>query len=270
MPRTGGNDSYTKLLLHLNGADGATSTDDSSGSNHSITFAGTAQLDTAQKKFETASLLLDGDSDYISAANHADFNYGTGKFTIDFWCRPSTDLNSINTVFFDFYDSGGNDWYSLCDYNSGYLEFRITDSGSTTVSLQTSSAYAWAADTWYHIAVIRGWGGNANDWAITIDGSSVATLTDADGVPSIDGAFRIGFGRHTDGTNDYFPGHFDEVRVSKGVARWTANFTPPTKEYYTLLPSGIHVGSEPAMYKWKKKGFIYIPSKLHYKYKEII
>ncbi len=57
------------LLLHLNGANGATSTVDSSEHGHAITFVGTAQLDTAEKKFGTSSLLVDGDSDCLKIAD---------------------------------------------------------------------------------------------------------------------------------------------------------------------------------------------------------
>ena len=65
--QSSGETSFNKvsLLLPFDGSDTATSTSDESDNSHTITFGGTAQLDTAQKKFGTASLLLDGDSDYV-------------------------------------------------------------------------------------------------------------------------------------------------------------------------------------------------------------
>ena len=57
-----------KLLLPFDGSNGATSTTDSSNANNSVTFVGTAQLSTAQSKFGGSSLLLDGNSDYISVS----------------------------------------------------------------------------------------------------------------------------------------------------------------------------------------------------------
>ena len=54
-----------KLLLPFDGSNGATSTTDSSNTNNSVTFAGTAQISTAQSKFGGSSLLLDGNSDYV-------------------------------------------------------------------------------------------------------------------------------------------------------------------------------------------------------------
>ena len=64
-----------KLLLHFDGSDGATTTTDSSNNERTITLAGDAQLDTAQKKFGTASLLLDGNGDLASAADDGDFDF---------------------------------------------------------------------------------------------------------------------------------------------------------------------------------------------------
>ena len=59
----------TELLLPFDGTNGATTTTDSSNSNNSVTFAGTAQLSTAQSKFGGSSILLDGNSDYITVTN---------------------------------------------------------------------------------------------------------------------------------------------------------------------------------------------------------
>jgi hypothetical protein len=73
-----GIDAYTKLLLHLNGTDGSKS--------HPITFNGNAHLDTSQSKFgeRGASGLFGGvGTDFLSSVDHADWNFGTGNFTID-------------------------------------------------------------------------------------------------------------------------------------------------------------------------------------------
>jgi hypothetical protein len=94
--------SITSLLLTLNGTNGATSTVDEAGS-HTITFNGNAQLSTGQKKFGTASLLLDGSGDYLDVSQDSKFNL-TGDFTIECWIRTSStagdgiivDLNRIS------------------------------------------------------------------------------------------------------------------------------------------------------------------------------
>ena len=114
-------DSYTKALLHFNGSDTSTTFTDESGKTW--TGAVTAQLDTAQKKFGTASLLLDGDSDYISTPDHADFDVGSGDFTIDFWVR----FNAVPGAGF---------------YAALYSQ-RTTSSSNIAITLWYSGDYKW-------------------------------------------------------------------------------------------------------------------------------
>ena len=76
-----------KLLLNFNGSNAATTTTDASDSGHSITFNGTAQISTAQSKFGGSSVLFDGNSDYLTIADHADWDLGSDDFTIEYWVR---------------------------------------------------------------------------------------------------------------------------------------------------------------------------------------
>jgi hypothetical protein len=71
-------------LLHFNGNDAGVVFTDVIG--HTFTASGQAQTDTAEKKFGVSSGLFDG-TDYISSANSADWDFGTGDFTIEGWIR---------------------------------------------------------------------------------------------------------------------------------------------------------------------------------------
>ena len=86
-------DAYTVLLLHCNGVDESTTFTDSSGggvgSPHTVTAVGNAQIDTAQKKFDTGSALFDGTGDYLSLEDSDDWDFGTGDFTVDCWIYSS-------------------------------------------------------------------------------------------------------------------------------------------------------------------------------------
>src|SRR3990167_9908671 len=86
-------DSNTIALLHFDGADAATTFTDENG--RTWTGAADAQLDTAQKKFGTASLLLDGTGDYIDTPDHADFAFGSGNFTIEMFIKKNVDDASL-------------------------------------------------------------------------------------------------------------------------------------------------------------------------------
>src|SRR5262245_2095271 len=85
----GGNDSFVKLLLHAEGTDGATTiTDSSSVARTGAVFNGPAAIKTAQKKFGSASLFFGasaGAGGFVTYPYSADFDFGTGDFTIDAW-----------------------------------------------------------------------------------------------------------------------------------------------------------------------------------------
>lgn len=240
----GGIDSFTKLMLHCNGTEGSTIFTDSSSSPKTVTANADAQIDTAQKKFGTASGLFDGTGDYLSTPDSDDFHLGSGAFTIDFWVRFSSLAGEQNI----YSQRNGADFQRL-NWAPNRWEFQY-EAGGTSVGL--SKSWTPTINTWYHVAVVRGWGGNANDFAICVDGTQIgSTTTDSDTLNNISAQFIIGV---LDGTGDYFNGHIDEFRWSKGVARWTSNFTPPTGEYtvstgfenMTLISEAHSVDSAPS------------------------
>ena len=226
-------DSYTKLLLHCNGADASTTFTDEAGKT--VTAVGTAQLDTAQKKFGTASGLFDGDSDCLTLADSADWAFGAGNFTIDFWIRHAV-LPAVNDyLFFQYVDA---DHYLNFYFTAG-KKLGLYDAADS-VELLTTDALTWVVDTWYHIAVVR----NGANILIFQDGVSKAlTGTQIGATTLTDFAGTLYIGNNAD--TRFFNGWIDEYRVSKGIARWTANFTPPVAEYRLALvgsPMFFHGG----------------------------
>lgn len=223
-------DADTKLMLHLNGSDAATSTTDSSASAHTVTFFGNAQLDTAQKKFGTASLLLDGVNDYIQLSGTVtDFEFDDGDFTIEMWVR----LSAIGTqyVLYDSTPAAGSGLYpKLLITSSNTVQFLAP-------SALISGTTALVANQWCHIALTRA------------DGITRLFL---DGVQEGDdyadtNAYINGASRPVIGTNgatvtaDEFAGWIDEVSISKGVARWDRDFIPDVLEMSNTLSNTINI-----------------------------
>jgi len=223
-------DSYTKLLLHCEGADASTTVNDSSPTHRTITVGGTAQIDTAQKSLGAASLLLDGNSDYVTALDSDDWDLGTGDFTIDYRIRfaglPS-DTHFAMVV--SHYQDASNYWrHGLYNAGGSYRLYLQTVGGSGG-NLSTFRTFPGIAiNTWYHFALTRA--GNSFKWFL--DGNQVSTeYTSSYGIPSTTGVLNIGSWA---GSSEFVNGWIDELRIVKGKAIWTASFTVPTAAYAIL------------------------------------
>ena len=223
------------LLLPFDGSDTATSTSDESDNSHTITFAGTAQLDTAQKKFGTASLLLDGDSDYIQVADHNSFDFGAGDFTAECWIRFAALGN--NTIFSHWANGTASSMsYYLTHFNSSGLLRLGYYLGS---NLDASYSWSPSTGTWYHIALER----SGTTIKVYIDGTSVISASaSTTALRDSEDPFRVGvFNDASTGSPTlewYFNGHIDDLRITKGIARYGTNFTPPTSAHETTGGDG--------------------------------
>ena len=178
---------------------------------------GNAQIDTAQSKFGGASGLFDGTGDRLTVPDSSDWDFGTGQFTVDLWVRFASVTATGRAIF----SMGSALYFTLYRQVDGVLYF-LVDSGAVC-------EYAWtpSADTWYHIAIVRESTGT-DATKIYIDGTQVETGTCATDITPGSGVV-IG-DRPVDLTQPFY-GWMDEIRVSKGIARWTTNFTPSTAEY---------------------------------------
>lgn len=210
------------LLINFNGADESTA-DYTAESGQTVSLEGTAQLDTAQKKFGTASLLLDGDSDFATVPDSDDWDFGTGNFTIDGWFR----FSSFNGgMLFSSSADANNLWYvDFGGVGSKYLTFTAIVGGVEKASFTTTSALSLSTDTWYHIAVVR----NGSSCLMFLDGVSQAvTTTTAFSGSLVGGELRIGV--YGSESQEFFHGWIDSPRIYKGTAKWTANFTVDSSE----------------------------------------
>jgi len=215
--------SNVRLLRHCDGSDEHTTFTDSSLSAHTVTANGDAQGDTAQKKFGTASLLCDGDGDYLSVPDHPDWNFGSERFMIDFWVRFSSVASQQD--FYLQYEDANNYIQFIWSQSAGELQFNAQSAGAQ--KLQVSGSWSPSINTWYHVAIIRGWNDDDNTFALTVNGSAVGTLTQAVALPDVAGQVQIGEGTAS------FAGWMDEFRILAGTADRTATFTAPTTAYGT-------------------------------------
>lgn len=203
----------TQLLLNFTNA----GIIDNTGKNN-LETVGNAQIDTAVKKYGTGSLEFDGTGDWLLVPNSPDNQLGTGNFTIEFWVY----LNATGAVrgFVGKGDASTGWLVSLVSTNT----VRFTYGSSTITSTGTLSG-----STWHHIAVVRE-GTGTNQTKIYINGTNDGTGTVSTDFNQTEvmyiGANRTG--------GDALNGFIDDLRITKGVARYTANFTAPTKEFPDL------------------------------------
>lgn len=210
---------YTVFSCAFNGADTATSaTDDKAGKT--ITFIGNAQLDTAQKKFGTASLLLDGTGDSCSLADHADFTF-TGAFTIECFIRcvdatPATEMYLFHI--------GG---MTVSLETNGDLIGAISTGGG---GFNTRAASGMADATWYHIALARTLATNGTK--LFVNGVQVGSnFGDSNAGGNQSHLERIGAVDDTGSPILEFNGWIDSFRVTNGVNRYPNAFTPPAAAF---------------------------------------
>ena len=219
------------LLLPFDGSNGATSTSDSSNQNHTVTFNG-AQISSAQSKFGGTSLLLDGSNDYLSIGGAEwNSNLNSGDFTVEFWIRFDTVGSGEQRIITNYNGNngwgvalwsggGGTDYFDGYWYDGSwrYMQYNIGGSSRYTTP---------SINTWYHVAFVR----NGNDWGLYLNGTAESTRTVSGSIISSSlGSLEVG--RQHSGT--YFvDGYMDDLRITKGLARYTSNFTPPTSAHLT-------------------------------------
>ncbi len=216
-----GNDEYTKLLLHLDGNDGDATTTDTSSSGHSITFVGDSHIEQDQSKFGGTSSQFDGTGDYLSIPDSDDWNFGSDDFTVDFWVHPLSETNYGRGLFIRVYSLRARMVASYGLYVHYYL------AGDSDYTLAHSGSHI-PLNQWTHIAIVR----QDDSLIIFKDGIILSTHQMATGATLNNDArpFLIGHGTG-EGRNWPLNGYLDEFRISKGIARWTENFTPPEEPY---------------------------------------
>tara|TARA_Y100000004_G_scaffold60084_1_gene67056 strand:- start:2083 stop:2943 length:861 start_codon:yes stop_codon:yes gene_type:complete len=212
------------LLLHGDGTNGSTTFKDDSINNHTITVNGNAQISTAQSKFGGSSMYFDGNGDYLSVADSDAFHIGAGDFTIEAWLYK--ELKGTYHTLLGQRVNSTNEWRIILDLNTagnGYSEGRLRfDWGS--------GSYNWDAgipvDTWTHIAIVR----SGTTGTLYVNGTAVTGTTTLSNIGNYAAPLLIG---SNTGSGEYYKGYIDDLRITKGVARYTSNFTPPT----SALPS---------------------------------
>lgn len=220
------------LYLKGDGSNNGTTFTDSSPRGKTATRYGTPVTSTASSKFGTASLYFDGNGDYLEYADSTDFEFGAGTdFTVEAWVRRlGNSAGAQVSLIVCKRGAGGTSAYQLSiNDTTGSLSFDIWDSANTGYNPIVSPGLTWDTNTWYHVAACR----QGTNWYLWRDGVSVATGTSSVAIRDTTDTFTVGGWSAFSGQRG-FNGYIDELRVTRGIARYTSAFTPPNQPFFTV------------------------------------
>lgn len=226
-------DNNTTLLLRGNGLNGSTSIVDSSVNNSTVTRFGNTMISTTQSKYGGSSIYFDGNGDYLTIPNSTGYEFGTGNFTIEMWVNPSaTGLANSAQKFLFGKRASASAYASVLSFltystvtSNFSVAFYLTQNGTSWVVQYISPATFVSPNVWTHLAFVR----NGNEYALYVNGiKTVINASLSGGILNNTSAFTVGstYSAASPGTSG-FAGYIDDFRVSKGIARYTSNFTPP-------------------------------------------
>ena len=184
---------------------------------HPVTTYGNTKIVASPAKFGSSVAYFDGSDDYLALPFSTDFVFTGTAWTIEAWIYLTTLPSSMATIFSAFSNSSSTGVRLLVG-PAGALYAGV---GSPDLN---SADGAIAPNTWYHVAVC----GSGSNVKLFVDGTVVASVTTAATTPTGISYVYVG---STDGSNWMLTGYIEDLRISKGLARYTANFTVPTESY---------------------------------------
>ncbi|BFT94552.1 hypothetical protein MNSC_05600 [Minisyncoccus archaeophilus] len=209
---------FTALMMYMEGEDNGTVFTDETGKV--VEVYGNTKTVTAVKKFGNSSMFLDGTGDYLKLPSSSDFNFGASDFTIDFWFKTRTTYNSTGYYIFNL---GGQIAMSLNNwYTTSARAATLSSAGG--VYNYGGSLGAYTDTNWHHYALTRSSGTCRSFMDGVAVGSSFSCSSDIDASSSNK---YIGVWGEANPYISDFDGYIDNFRITKGIAYWTTNFTPP-------------------------------------------
>lgn len=219
-PNSGTGDPYwanVVSLLHFDGADGSKTITDEITTN-TWRCGNAVALDTSQVKFGTAALQFPS----LSVANNlngpANLSPFGGDFTAEFWVYPIQNSSSFSACFFGVDKTSGPRGFQIDWQTDNTVSVAVAGVTTTIKSTNTINLNAWN-----HVAACA----SGTTMYVCLNG---VVTTGAWVVGAGNTGLALTFGTHLDGVTNFL-GSFDEFRLTKGVARYTSSFTPPTAPF---------------------------------------
>jgi len=184
-----------------------------------LTGFGTAQASTTQAKWSPTSAYFNGSSSYLYAQPNTAFAFGTGDFTVEGWVYFNSTSPAISALCQSdaIGTSTGDKWWF--GYSGGSLVFACHGAGTPYVT----TPFTPSTGTWYYITATR----SSGTMYLFVNGVS-GSVTSGNGTLNGRNLSQNGLAIGGISTPYYLNGYVQDLRLTKGVARYTTTFTPPT------------------------------------------
>jgi hypothetical protein len=237
----GGGDPYwanVSLLLVGNGANGTTTNIVDSSNNLTLTANGSTTISTAISPPAVSNagsgvVYFDGNGDTITSPYNAKINFGVDNFTVETWFYPTVYVSGTSPRIIEIGVFAASDYFVIdYDVNANSIRVQMGSSGGATII--TSYTGLPTLNQWAHIAVVRT-GTGTNQVKLYINGVNVSSGTSVS--LGSNGALWIGGLTWASATTYSITGYIYDLRITKGVARYTANYTPPPFPPTAAMPT---------------------------------
>jgi hypothetical protein len=179
---------------------------------------------------------FDGTGDWLTISEYRNFDFGTGDFTVEGWIyMNSLPVNDYKQIVCFGTGPSAQRWILFIDTRTSqsapWLRFlSINSSGTVPLDVPGAGSSGWSANTWYHVAVTR----SGNTFKLFKDGiQNGATVTNSGACPATASTGLLYVGAEVGGGYANWNGYIDDLRITKGYARYTSNFTAPTTSFKT-------------------------------------
>jgi hypothetical protein len=186
---------------------------------------GNAQISTSVKKYGTGSLYFDGSGDYLTTPLTPNLQFGTGNFTVECWTNLVSRVSAYPCVWGNYNSYTTSALSLFAGHSSGDTsKYQVGVNGASFPVIQSTDSIVY--NTWVHLAVVR----NGGVITLYVNGVANGTYSFSGALNGVGPSWCIGTAFDAI-ANGYLNGYIDDLRITKGVARYTANFSVPTAAF---------------------------------------
>jgi hypothetical protein len=179
---------------------------------NNLVTVGNAQISTSVVKYGTGSIAFDGTGDWLTLPASTTLALGSGDFTVEMWMYPNLTYSSTYAGLLDSRTNADGAGLVYFGYTGTANQIGWKDNTTNVVTGTVTQS------TWNHVAVVR----SSGTMTLYINGTSVSTGSNSTN-------YTVSFKYIATSFDPFsFNGYIDDLRITKGYARYTSNFTPPT------------------------------------------